>query len=104
MTKSETIKAVKAWCKNKGLKLIKQPLHVYPMAYVVGYAAPRCLIVAAPWMDSEPHLQEFDKENPLTTVHLFDDSLKPGDWCSMAYVCYHDSSQQVAIPIELKAK
>lgn len=92
----KTVKAVKKWCRAQKLKVIGELRHVHPRAYVVGYAGPRCLVVAAPWTDSEPQCREFDKDNPLTTVHTFDDTLKPGDWCATAYVCHGGDGETVA--------
>ncbi len=70
--------------------------HVHPRCYVV-HAASRVLIVARPWMDSEPQLQDFNRANPLDVVHTYDDSLKPGDWCATAYVITVNASEIVAV-------
>ncbi len=91
--------AIKKWCQAKKLKLIRPPNHIHPRAYVIGKAAPGCLVVAAPWVDSEPQCQEFDKANPLTTIHRFDASLKAGDWCTTAYVCHGGTQETIAIPV-----
>lgn len=96
-----TIKAVKAWCQSENIELIEQPRHVYPRAYVVGYASASCLVVAVPWVDSEPQCQELDKANPLTAVYTFDKTLKAGDWCSLAYLCTAVYGGTVAIPVVL---
>lgn len=72
----EASAAVVAWCKKNEIKLTKKPRHVHPRSYVVGHAAPRCLIVAWCWADSEKHLQDFDRANPLGTVHTFDEKLR----------------------------
>lgn len=92
-------KAVKKWCRSQKLKVIGTTRHIHPRAYVIGYAAPKCLVVAAPWSDSEPQCRDFDKANPLTTLHTFDDTLKPGDWCSTAYVCHGGVQETVAIHV-----
>ncbi len=73
--------------------------HIYPMAYVVGYAAPRCLVVSMPWPDAEKPLQRDVRNYPLKQVYLFDASLKAGDWCSLGYVSTLGSSETVAIPV-----
>jgi len=93
----KTAKAIKEWCCAKKLKLVSEPCHIHPRAYVIGYAAPHCLVVTAPWADSEPQCREFNKANTLTIVHTFDDMLKPGDWCATAYVCYDNVQETVAI-------
>lgn len=98
----EASAAVEVWCKKNRLKLIAKPRHIHPRAYVIGHAAPRCLIVAYCWADSEPHLRDFDRDNPLKTIHTFDSKLKAGDWCITAYVCTDGRQENVAIPLELK--
>lgn len=90
--------ALLAWCRAKKIKPIGKPRHVYPRAYVVGHAAPLCLIVAVPWPDAEPQLCDIKKANPLTTIHEFDKSLKAGDWCSVGYIVTAGWAQPVAIP------
>lgn len=97
--KDKTVRAIRKWCRGRKLKLTGAPRHIQPRAYVIGYAAPSCLIVAIPWVDSEPQCRAFDKNNPLKTVRTFDDTLKPGDWCSTAYVCYRGIGETVAIPV-----
>lgn len=92
-------KAIKKWCSERGMVLVCAPRHVHPACYVVGYAAPFCLVVACPWTDSEQHLQDFDRANPLKTVHIFDTSLKAGGWCSVAYVMTSGVGELVAIPV-----
>lgn len=98
----DSVAAVKAWCSKEGLKLTKPPRHVHPRTYVIGQAAPLCLIVAPCWADSEKHMQQWDKENTLATVRTFDPSLKAGDWCITAYVCRDGCQETVAIPIGSK--
>ena len=100
----EAVAAVEAWCKKRKWKLISKPRHVHPQAYVVGYAAPKCLIVSQCWADSEPQMKEWDKKYPLETVHEFDEALRAGDWCVVAYVCTNSFQQQVAIPLATKLK
>ena len=102
--KERAVKAIKKWCRAHKLKLVSEPRHVHPVAYVIGYAAPKCLVVAVPWIDSEPQCRDFDKQNPLTTIHTFDDSLRPGDWCYTAYVCHSGMQEHVAIPVIAVAK
>jgi len=97
----EAVAAIEAWCKKrKNLKLTQKPRHVHPRAYVVGYAASKCLIVARCWADSEPHLKNWDKQYPLHTINEFDESLKPGDWCITGYGSFeHRGGWAVAVPI-----
>lgn len=90
--------AVRAWCDRKGIKPAAIS-HVYPRAYVIGRAAPQCLVVAAPWPDASPHLQEFARANPLNTVHTFDASLDAGAWCTLAYVSTPTRGEFVAMPV-----
>jgi hypothetical protein len=71
--------------------------HVHPRCYVIGHAGPLCLIVAHPWKDSDPHLAEFDRANPLQHVYKFDNTLKAGDWCAMAYYTAPGIGQHVAV-------
>lgn len=94
----EATAAVVAWCKKHKIKLTAAVRHVHPRSYVVGYAAPLCLIVAKCWADSEPQLREFDKKYPLDVIHRFDGSLKPGDWCVSAYIITANASERVAVP------
>ncbi len=98
----EAVAAVEAWCKKKNWKLINKPRHVHPQAYVVGHAASSCLIVSKCWADSEPQTREWNKKYPLELVREFDDSLRAGDWCIVAYVSTVSFGQPVAIPIKVK--
>jgi len=91
--------AIEAWCKDRKIKLLNPPRHVHPRAYVVGYAAPQCLIIANPWVDSEPQCRGFDRENPLVVVRTFDIALEAGDWCTCGYVCRDGIQEQIAIPV-----
>lgn len=87
------------WCDSEAIE-VKGIRHIHPVCYVVGLAAPRCLIVSRPWVHSEEHLQQFDRENPLTTVHTFDDRLKAGDWCVTGYVTTRVSGEVVAVAFD----
>lgn len=91
--------AVREWCSKNGTpaSLVR---HVHPRAYVVGKAAPRCLIVSRPWQDSEPHLQDFDRKHPLDVLHTFDASLDAGMWCATAYVVRGGVQETVAVPFD----
>jgi hypothetical protein len=100
----EAVAAVEAWCKKRKWKLISKPRHVHPQSYVVGYAAPKCLVVSKCWADSEPHMKDWNKEYPLETINEFDNSLRAGDWCVVAYVCTQAFQQSVAIPITAKLR
>lgn len=99
MTKQEieARQLIGTWLEKNKIKLISKMRHVHPRAYVVGYAAARCLIVAVPWLDSEPQCADEDKKHPLTTIHTFDEKLKPGDWCATAYVCTSGVQEPVAV-------
>ncbi len=95
----ESSAAVQAWCKFNKIKLIRKPSHVHPRSYVVGLAAPACLVVAECWADSEAQLKDFNRQYPLRTIYRFSQSLKPGDWCITAYVCTEHWQECVAIKI-----
>lgn len=91
--------AIRAWCAKQKVGL-REISAVYPRTYVVGHAAPRCLIVSQCWADGKEHMREFLRENPLKNVHLFDESLKAGDWCISAYICHPGVGETIAIPLE----
>lgn len=91
-------KAIRDWCRESG-EPAEQIRHVHPRAYVVGRAAPLCLIVAEPWVDSEPQCQKFNRENPLATVRRFDASLDAGMWCTTGYVVRNGCGDTVAVPV-----
>ena len=97
--KAKVARAVKTWFKRQNRDPITGELrHIQPLCYVVGLAAPQCLVVAEPWPDSELHMQSDTKKYPLRNVRLFDPSLKAGDWCSTAHVSTAVSGETVAIP------
>jgi len=95
--KKDASKLVVDWCKKQKIKLTQAPMHVYPRTYVLGYAAPKALIVAQCWIDSEPQVRDFQKENPLEMIYKFDPSLKAGDWCVTAYIVTGSASEKVAV-------
>lgn len=99
MPKKQIKEKIIAWCDKNGIKRkdIKKILHIHLHCYAVGYAAPKCLVVASPWIESKEYLQKFDKENPLNTINNFDDSLQPGDWCVTAYIATSNIGTLVAI-------
>lgn len=97
--KQQAKAAIKQWCRDNGIKADRVD-HIHPRAYVVGYAAAQCLIVSFPWQDSEPHLREIDRKNPLHIVYRFDKTLKAGDWCCTGYVINAVSGESVAVRIE----
>lgn len=99
MKKKEIKTAILNWCVKNDIREISRISHLSSHCFVVGYAAPRCLIVANPWMDSEPQVALFDKENPFTLVRQFDKSLRANDWCITAYVCSLSGQENIAIPI-----
>lgn len=100
---SEPMKLAKARFLKWARKNIKSPIrklsHISPTCYVIGFAAPGCLIIARPWMDAEPQVRDFQKSNPLDIVRNFDRSLKPGDWCIAAYVSTDGCGESYAIPV-----
>ena len=92
-------KAIRKACKAMNIE-VQRVRHVYPRCYVIGRTAPMCLIVARPWQDAEPQCREFDRENPLQTVRIFDAALKAGDWCATAYIVTASASETVAVRME----
>lgn len=98
----KTRKRIKVWCDKCGIK-VTRIRHIHPICYVVGLAAPQCLIVAYPWIHAEKHMREWEKENPLNIINIFDKELKAGDWCSIGYIVTNSYSQLVAIPLEGKS-
>jgi hypothetical protein len=96
----ESALAIQDWCKKQKIELVTKPRHVHPRSYVVGLAAPLCLIVARCWTDSEQQTQKWNKDYPLQIIHNFDKSLKAGDWCITAYVSTTTSGEPIAIPIK----
>lgn len=91
--------AVRAWCVKNG-KPAEIVRHVHPRAYVVGRAAPYCLVVSVPWQDSEPQVQEDDRRYPLDVLHTFDAALDAGMWCATAYVVRGGVQETVAVQFD----
>jgi len=78
--------------------------HVHPRAYIIAKPAPKCIVVAKPWMDSEPQVREIDRLHGTDIIHDFDESLKAGDWCATGYVSTPTSGWTCAIALPLAAK
>jgi len=79
--------------------------HIHTRCYVLAKIAPGCIVVAYPWVDSEQHLQDFDRRAGAKTVNLFDEALDAGDWCSMGYVMTRPFTYGQPVAIQLvKAK
>lgn len=102
MTKLEkaTVKAIREWCKGEGIKPVKSLCHIYPRVYVLGRPTSSCLLIACPPVDSEPQIkksQKIFKGDGTHLIHKFDDSLKSGDWCSVAYVCTDYTQESIAV-------
>jgi hypothetical protein len=77
---------------------VKKVRHIHPRCYVLSRAASACLLVACPPCDDEPQLKNIPKHGDGgISVNVFDDSLKAGDWCSVAYVVRSGSCQNVAV-------
>lgn len=95
--------AVARWLAARGVEF-KSISHIHPRAYVIGRTAPRCLVVARCWADSEPLCRDMTRENPLMSTNEFDDSLNAGDWCITAYVVEAGGCQRdYAVPLEEQA-
>lgn len=72
--------------------------HIYPRAYVVCRPAACCIVVACPPSDREPHLRKMALNGDNSEIiRNFDDDLKAGDWCSVAYVTTKTSGTHVAV-------
>lgn len=101
MTKLEkaTVKAVRDfYMKMNPRTKIDKIRHIHPRCYVVAKPASMCLVVAYPAVDCEPHIKKLARQSGLSqTVHIFDDSLTVGDWCSVAYVASIKSGEPVAV-------
>jgi len=94
--KTAAADAVRAWCKRQG-RPATTVRHVFPRAYIIGRAAPMCMVVSCPWQDAEPQCQEFCRGNPLAVLHNFESGLEAGRWCAVAYVVRGDVSETVAV-------
>jgi hypothetical protein len=100
MTKLEqlTKKAVLAFMSKRSDRKVTGVRHIYPRCYVLSRAAASCLLVACPPQDGEPHIKKMNKVGDNgTIIRCFDDSLKAGDWCSVAYVSSAASGESVAV-------
>ena len=92
--------AIRAWHHKHDdqRRSVRGIAHIYPRAYVVAKIAPRCLVVAMPECDAEPQVRgQF--WTGCNWVRRFDDSLKAGDWCSVAYLCLDGCQEEIAIPV-----
>jgi hypothetical protein len=99
MSKKARKEAVTKWYERQHRgKAVLSVSHIN-FGYVIGYAAPGCLIVAVPWMTAEPLVREWDRDNPLKIFHTFDPALRAGDWCISAYVRREGCGEPVAISI-----
>ena len=94
---------IKEWLKKNvdNYGEIKNFSHWQFRSYVIGYAAPACLIVAGCWVDAEPQIRKDCKKYPMNTIHLFDNSLKAGDWCFTCYISSESIGQEIALPLDL---
>lgn len=100
MTKLEqmTRTAIREFMQRETSRIVQKVSHVYPRGYVLCRPAAACLIVALPIQDAEPHMKRLkQKGDNSTIVHLFDDELKAGDWCSLAYVSCGSTGEHVAV-------
>ena len=106
MTQWEKIarQAIRDWCVTQGLE-VKSIHHVHPRAYVLGKAASHCLLIATPPMDATPTIQSAQAlmgADGSQSAHLFDDALRAGDWCSVAYVVMSGRQEQVAVRVQVE--
>lgn len=89
--------AIAAWVVESKGTAVLNVCHVQPRGYVVARLAESCLLVATPWLESEPQVREAHKRFGFEWVREFDRSLATGDWCSLAYVSTEGCGEQVAI-------
>lgn len=99
ITKAAAIAAVRRWCAANGKDLISRPRHMQTAATVVGYAAPKSLIVRLSAAAAESHMREWTEKYPLEAVGVFDPKLAPGDSCIYAYVRTAGCGEPIAIRI-----
>ena len=92
--------ALRYYVKNVLKEKVESVRHVHPRCHVLGYAAPRCLIVHAPWQDSEAHLQDWDRQYPLKPVHTFEEGIEPGDCVAVGYVVVRGCQENIAVKME----
>ena len=54
MTQKQIKERIISWCKKNEIKEkeIKKILHIHLHCYVIGFAAPACIVVASPWIES----------------------------------------------------
>ena len=71
--------------------------HVFPRAYVIARPAPKCLVVARPWMDSEAQVKDWNQLHGCDVLHDFDWTLQAGDWCATAYAYTSTGGWTVAV-------
>ena len=103
LSKREAVEIVRRWCaRNKKTPLLSRPRHLQRHAVVVGYAAPRCLVVRCESREAEKHMREWVAANPLDTIHCFDPMLREGDPCITAYVSTEGCGESVAVPLPRK--
>lgn len=105
MTKLEqmTKKAIISFVEKETSRVVTGVRHIYPRAYVLSRCAPSCLLIACPPQDAEQQIKGLNKLDGYKNVdggeicRLFDDSLKAGDWCSVAYVSSAGIGETVAV-------
>lgn len=107
MTKLEklTADAVRAFYK-KQTRIPKDKLfvrHILPRCYVVAKPSVKCLVIACPVADCEPQIRELPQNQHVSgasdVVRVFDNELKTGDWCSVAYISHASGSEPVAVKV-----
>jgi hypothetical protein len=95
------IAAIIDWCERHGDPVTFKPCHIYPRAYVLGRATSQCLLVSLPPLDRDPQIQQVRNimnSDGSTVIHVFDDTLRAGDWCSVAYALQSGGGGLIAIP------
>lgn len=74
--------------------------HIYPRGYIVAKPGASCIVVALPLKDSDPLIRNLGSNRSCDNsniIRCFDESLKTGDWCSVAYVTHGSCGESVAV-------
>lgn len=96
-------KLLREWLDKHEPRPIQCIRHIHKHAYVVGYAAPQCLVVSLCWTEAEPQMKDFERACPLDIINRFDKELQAGDWCITGYVSFKKGGgEKIAIKIQDK--
>ena len=100
MTKLEraTRRVIREWCETTKGRTIEKFYDVFPRAYVVARLGCDYLCIACPPMDNKGLADMDPLADGSEICTTFDDSLKVGDWCSVANVKTDKWTSMIAIP------